>query len=249
MAVRRSIYEGAIRPPKEAADTRLKITDHAPTLVGAITDHCICEENILLIEHRGGKPQIDASATIAPGAIISGDVQIGAHSVVLAGAVVTAQGAPVRIGQRSIIMEQAVIRGAGKHPCHIADHVLVGPHSHISGAVISRRCFIATGAAIFNGAVLEEGTVVAINGIVHIATRCPPATFVPMAHIAFGDPAQIYPPAEAPSVHKAIASLGFTRTVFGFDSATLADSSAIEELCDRYSRALARHRDDRLIQG
>ena len=202
----------------------------------------------MIVEHRSRRPRIDASATIAPGAVISGDVEIGAHTVVLAGAVVTAQGAPVRIGENCVLMEHTVIRGAGRYPCHLADHVLVGPHSHVAGAAIGRRCFIATGASVFNGAILEEGVIVAINGIVHIATRCPAGTFVPMAHIAFGDPAKIYPPTEAPSVHRLITGLGFTKTVFGFDSAGLADPSAIEELCRRYARSLARHRDDQVVQ-
>ncbi len=201
----------------------------------------------MIVEHRGRRPLIDPSATIAPGAVVSGDVEIGAHTVVLAGAIVTAQGAPVRMGEYCVVMEHAVVRGAGRHPCHIADHVLVGPHSHITGAALERRCFVATGAAVFNGAILEEGTVVAINGIVHIATRCPASTFVPMAHIAFGVPAKIYPPTEAPSVHKLIASLGFTKTVFGFDSGSLSDASAVEELCKRYARALAHHRDDQVL--
>ncbi len=38
----------------------------------------------MIIEHRGAKPVIDTSATIAPSAIISGDVAIGPHTVVLA---------------------------------------------------------------------------------------------------------------------------------------------------------------------
>ena len=122
------------------------------------------------VEHRGVRPVIDETATIAPGAVISGDVHIGPHTVVLANAVITSQGAPVRIGEGCVIMEQAVVRGAGKHACRIADHVLIGPHTHISGAVIHSQCFIATGAAVFNEAIIEEGCVVAIQGVVHIAT-------------------------------------------------------------------------------
>jgi carbonic anhydrase/acetyltransferase-like protein (isoleucine patch superfamily) len=119
------------------------------------------------IAHRGQQPVIDPTAVVAPTAIISGDVQVGACTVVLAGAIITSQGAPVRIGQRCIIMEHAVIRGAGKHPCTLGDHVLVGPHAHITGATVHGRAFIATGASIFNGAVLEEGVVVAINAVVY----------------------------------------------------------------------------------
>jgi carbonic anhydrase/acetyltransferase-like protein (isoleucine patch superfamily) len=174
-------------------------------------------------------------------------VVIGAHTAVLAGAVITSEGAPVRIGERCVIMENAVLRGAGRHPCTIADHVLIGPNSHVTGATIGSGCFVATGATVFNGAVLDEGVVVAINAIVHIATRVGRATRIPIGHIAFGDPAKIYHPDDAVEVHQAMSAVGFTQTVFGFDSATLADADAVRKLLDRYTNALREHSDDRVI--
>jgi len=202
----------------------------------------------MIVEHRGAKPAIDASATIALGAVISGDVAIGPHTVVLAGAIIAAQGAPVRIGERCVIIEHAVIWGAGMHPCTIANHVLIGPHCHVTGASIGPQCFIATGAAVFNGAALEEGTVVAIHAVVHISTHCPPSTLIAIGHIALGDPATIYPPDQAPAFHKAVAAVGFTKTVFGFKAPTLADPGAIKELCDRHTRSLSRHQEDRVVE-
>src|SRR5439155_11770376 len=115
----------------------------------------------MLAEHLGKRPVVDPEAVIAPTAVISGDVHIGSGSVVLAGAVITSQGAPVRIGQHCIVMENAVIRGAGRYPCTLGNHVLVGPHAHVAGATVNGRAFVATGASVFNGALLEEGVVVA----------------------------------------------------------------------------------------
>lgn len=203
----------------------------------------------MIVEHRGAHPRIDPSATVAPGAIISGKVIIGAHTAVLAGAIITSQGAPVHIGARCAIMENAVVRGAGVHPCFIADHVLIGPHAYVSGASLGRGCFIATGASVFNGAVIEEGVTVAVQAVVHIATRCPTSTLVPIGHTAFGDPADIYPPEQILTAHHRISSLGFTKTVFGFDSSKMTDLAATVELCERYTRALARHNGDRVISA
>src|SRR5712691_4858198 len=200
------------------------------------------------IAHRGQQPVIDPTAVVAPTAILSGDVQVGAGTVVLAGAVITSQGAPVHIGQHCIIMEHAVIRGAGKHPCTLGNHVLVGPHAHIAGATVHGRAFIATAASVFNGAVLEEGVVIAINAVVHIGTRCLAGTGVPIGHIAFGDPATIYAPHEAPAVHAQLSALGFTKAVFGLEAQRLADADTIERLCARYARALgAAHRDAHIV--
>ena len=97
------------------------------------------------IEHVGQRPMIDPSVVVAPTAVISGDVRVGAGTVVLAGAIITSQGAPVRLGQHCIVMEHAVIRGAGKYPCRLGNHVLVGPHAHIAGATVHGRAFLATG--------------------------------------------------------------------------------------------------------
>ncbi len=75
---------------------------------------------MMLIEHQGKSPRIDSTATIAPNAVICGDVAIGGHSRVLFGAVLTAEGGPVEIGMHCIVMENAVIRGTARHPRGLA---------------------------------------------------------------------------------------------------------------------------------
>src|SRR6266446_6640668 len=201
----------------------------------------------MLAEHLGKRPVVDPEAVIAPTAVISGDVHIGSGSVVLTGAVITSQGAPVRIGQHCIVMENAVLRGAGRYPCTLGNHVLIGPHAHIAGATVNGCAFVATGASVFNGAVLEQGVVVAINAIVHVGTRCVAGTGVPIGHIALGDPATIYPPHEAPTVHAQLRALGFTKAVFGLEAQSLADAGTIEKVCERYARSLRAHRDDAIL--
>lgn len=199
----------------------------------------------MIVEHDGYIPCVDSTAVIDAHATIIGNVTIGAHTVVLAGSIITSEGAEVHIGERCVIMEHALIRGAGIHPCIIADHVLVGPHSSVSGAVIKAGCFIATGAAVFNGSLLEEGTTVAVHGIVHIETYCPPSTFVPMQYIAFGNPAVIYSPEQAPTVHKELFSTGLTHIVFGFDSSHMTNADATRAICEKYTQALQSHQNDK----
>lgn len=148
----------------------------------------------MLIEHRGVSPTIDSTAAIAPSAVISGDVRIGPHTAVLAGAVITAEGAPVQIGAHCVIMEQAVIRGAGKSACTLGPHVLVGPHAYVSDATIDRQCFLATGATVFNTAVLKAGTWVAVQGVVHIGTYCPPPPTFPLAILRLATPQRFINP-------------------------------------------------------
>jgi len=141
----------------------------------------------MILEHGGKRPRIHASAYVAPNATICGEVTVGAESRVLFGAVLTAESGPVTIGERCIIMENAVIRGVAHQPASLGDHVLVGPHAHLSGCRIEDDVFIATGACIFNGATIGARATVRIRGIVHIRTRIPPDTVVPIGWVARGE--------------------------------------------------------------
>lgn len=204
----------------------------------------------MLIEHRGARPTIDPTAWVAPNAVVGGAVMIGPRTRVLYGAVLTADGrVPLTVGAECVIMEQAVLRAAGRHPLTLGDRVLVGPHAHLSGCTIGARSFIATGAMIFNGARLGVSCVVALGAKVHIATELAENTFVPMGFIAYGSPGRLYPPDQAPAVHEELTRLGFLNYVFGIELHGKTRSEMMDDVMARYTRALAQHGDDRIIDS
>lgn len=192
-----------------------------------------------LVKEDKFSPRFHRTAVVAPSAIVRGIVSIGSGSVVADGAVIVSQGAPVEIGKNCVVMEGAIIRGAGRHPCKIGDYVLIGPNAHVSGAVIETGCFIGTSAVVLNGARLGAGSVVAIHAVVHIDTKCPNETFIPIGHTATGSPPVIRAPEQVFETHRWIADHGFTKVVFGFDSSQMTNGEATRELCKRYSKALA----------
>ncbi|MEO6835143.1 MAG: gamma carbonic anhydrase family protein [Candidatus Tumulicola sp.] len=172
----------------------------------------------MMVSSNAKKPKVHSSAYVAPSAMIGGDVTIGAGCAVLHGAVIVSEGAPVTIGSDTVIMENAVLKasggGARQFPLSIGERCIVGPHAYVVGATVGAGCFIASGTKIFNGATLEDGSGVAIGGIVHVDTRLPRGASVPMQHVAFGNPATIYPPDKAPEVH---ALINFYETVFNLE--------------------------------
>ena len=85
----------------------------------------------MLIEHEGSSPRLAESAYVAPNAVLCGDVAVGEDARILFGAVLTAEGGRVEIGARSIVMENALVRGRRGHPATLGAHVLVGPHAHV----------------------------------------------------------------------------------------------------------------------
>jgi carbonic anhydrase/acetyltransferase-like protein (isoleucine patch superfamily) len=197
------------------------------------------------VEHVGGRPRVDATAWIAPNAVLSGPVIVGPNVRILYGAVLTAEGgAELVVGSECVIMEQAVLRAAGRFPLRLGERVLVGPHATLTGCRVGARSFVATGAMIFNGAVLGEACVVALGGKVHIDTELADGTWVPMSYIAFGRPGRLYPPEQAPAVHDELARLSFAKYVFGVESAGRSRAEVMDEMMQKYTRALGAHRTD-----
>ena len=199
----------------------------------------------MLIEHGGVAPRIHETAWIAPNATISGDVAIGADTRVLYGAVITADGGPVRIGSQCVVMENAVLRATRKHPLQVSDRVLIGPHAYLSGCRIGDECFLATGATVFNRAQLGKRVEVRINGVVHLKTVLPDNAVVPIGWVAVGDPAEVLPPDEHDAIWAVQEPLDFPAEVFGVNRGP----EMMAQIMTRYTRALGGHRNDRIIDS
>jgi carbonic anhydrase/acetyltransferase-like protein (isoleucine patch superfamily) len=197
----------------------------------------------MLIEHEGKRPQVAESAYVAPTAVLCGDVTVGPDSRILFGAVLTAEGGPIEVGERCIVMENAVVRGRQTHPVVLGDHVLVGPHAHVNGARVEHDVFLATGVSVFPGAFIGHGSEVRIGAVVHVNSRLPEGTTVPIGWIAVGDPAELFPPNAHDELWPIQRRMDFPRTVFGLERA----EATMDRVSARYAERFGRHRDDVVI--
>ncbi len=195
-------------------------------------------------EHLGARPRIHPGAVVAPTAVVSGDVTIGAGCQMLHGAVLTAEGGPITLDENVIVMENALVRASAAHPVHIGSHVLVGPTASISGATVAEEVFLATGTRVFNGARIGRRSEVRINAVVHLRTVLPPESTVPIGWVAVGDPAQMFSPDRHEEIWALQKDLDFPGFVFGLDRAT---PDLMIQLTERYGAALARHALDRRL--
>ncbi len=200
----------------------------------------------MILEHRGKGPRIHESAYVAPNATLCGEVEIGPGSSVLFGAVLTAEGGPVRLGADCIIMENAVLRASGHHPLTLGHNVLVGPQAYLTGCTVEDNVFLAAGSRVFNGAAVGRGSEVRINGVVHLRTVLPPQSLVPIGWVAVGDPARIFAPDRHEEIDEIQRPLNFPRFVFGLER-NEDGSSLMPKIAPRYCRALASHKEDREI--
>jgi carbonic anhydrase/acetyltransferase-like protein (isoleucine patch superfamily) len=199
----------------------------------------------MILEHDGKRPVIAASARIAPNAVICGDVTIGENCSVGFGAVLTAESGSITLGNNVIVMDTAVLRGVRSAPLTIGNDVLVGPHATLTGCTVEDEVFIATGATVFNQAVLKRRCEVLINGIVHLRTVLPEDAVVPLGWIAVGDPAHILPPEKHDEIWAIQRALDFPKAVFGVDRPP-EGQSLMPQVMPRYAKALAHwHGQDR----
>ncbi|MDP9256577.1 MAG: gamma carbonic anhydrase family protein [Actinomycetota bacterium] len=203
----------------------------------------------MLIEHHGARPRIHPSAYVAPNAVLCGDVAVGPDCRILFGAILTAEDGPVRLGERCIVMENAVLRGRADHPVHLGDRVLIGPHAHVNGAEIGDEAFVATGASLFPGSRLGAGAEIRINGVLHVNSSLPDGAELPIGWIAVGDPAQMFPPKAHDEIWAIQRTLDFAGTVAGVDTSALPRGSAMSQLTATYAALYGRHRDDEVIDG
>jgi len=200
----------------------------------------------MLLSHQKLEPRIHESAYVAPSAVICGDVVIGPHSRIGFGVTVVAEGQRVTIGSQVIVRENAVIRASKNHPIKISDYVLVGPHATLMGCEIGSEVFLATGTTIFHGAVIGDKSEVRINGVVHVNSKLPPRSMVPIGWVAVGDPAKIYPPDQHDNIWEVQKNLNFPQTVYGLDR--LPDGGVdMKELTRRLAESLGEHRSDKRL--
>lgn len=177
---------------------------------------------------------IDPGAWVAPSAVVTGDVTIGAGSRVLHGAVLNGDNGPVVIGSDVVVMEHAVLRGRASHPLRIGDAVLVGPHAHLNGTTIEAEVFVATGVSMFPGSVAGTGSELRVNSVLHVNSSLEPGTVVPIGWVAAGRPAQLFSPDQHDELWAVQEPLDFPGTVYGVPRGT-----SMREIMRRQSEAYA----------
>jgi len=87
----------------------------------------------MLIRNRAAEPIVDASAFVAPTAVLVGRVSVGPRARIMYGTVLDSEASKVEVGATAIVCENAVLRatsvGDADLPVVVGDHAFVGPHA------------------------------------------------------------------------------------------------------------------------
>ncbi len=111
-------------------------------------------------------PSIAASAYVAPGATVIGDVRLGADASVWFGAVVRGDNASISIGAASNVQEGAVLHADPGFDLTIGERVTVGHQAMLHGCTIGNGSLIGIQAVVLNGAVIGRQCLVGAGAVV-----------------------------------------------------------------------------------
>ena len=128
----------------------------------------------------GRSPQVDASAFVAPGAQLIGDVTIGPEASIWYNCVLRGDVNRISVGARSNIQDGSVIHvdsakpGAPEgHPTIIGSQVLIGHLAIIHGCILHDRAFVGLGAIVMDGCEIESGAMLAAGAMLTPGRRIP----------------------------------------------------------------------------
>jgi carbonic anhydrase/acetyltransferase-like protein (isoleucine patch superfamily) len=128
----------------------------------------------LILPYRDVLPRIHPTAFVAPGAVVIGDVEIGAHANIWFNVVIRGDDAPIRIGAGANIQDGTVVHvtydgfvAGGEHIATIiGEDVAIGHMALLHGCTLEPGAFVGMKACVMDRAVVEAGAMVAAGAVV-----------------------------------------------------------------------------------
>ncbi|SFO33857.1 MULTISPECIES: gamma carbonic anhydrase family protein [Actinomadura] len=130
-------------------------------------------------------PTIDATAWVAPGAVVVGRVRLGRASSVWYGSVLRGDDEEIVVGDECNIQDLSCLHSDPGLPAVLEDRVSLGHKAMVHGAHIETGSLIGIGAIVLNGARVGSGTLIAAGALV------PPGKKIPSGVLVAGTPGKI----------------------------------------------------------
>ncbi len=121
---------------------------------------------------------IDPSVFIAEGAVIVGNVRLGAQCSVWFNAVIRGDTDRVDIGPRTNVQDGAIIHVDAGSPALIGSGVTIGHAAVIHGATIENDVLIGIGAIVLSGAKVGHECILGAGTLITSDTVVPPRSLV-----------------------------------------------------------------------
>jgi len=132
--------------------------------------------------------RIDATAWVAPGAALAGEITLGPSSSIWFNATLRGDLAPVYIGAESNVQDNCVVHVDDGAPARIGARVTMGHGAIVHGATIEDEVLIAMRAVVLSGCHVGTRSLIGAGAVVPEGTR------IPAGSLVLGVPAKVKRP-------------------------------------------------------
>jgi carbonic anhydrase/acetyltransferase-like protein (isoleucine patch superfamily) len=132
-----------------------------------------------VLDFEGHSPRLADDVVVMHGAVVIGDVEIGAGSSVWFNAVVRGDVHFIRIGRDTNVQDGAVLHVTNDTaPLRIGHEVTIGHLAMLHGCTVEDGCLIGMQATLLDGCIVGAGSLVAAGSTVLEGAIIPPRSLV-----------------------------------------------------------------------
>jgi carbonic anhydrase/acetyltransferase-like protein (isoleucine patch superfamily) len=124
------------------------------------------------------RPDVAATAFVAPGAVLIGRVRLGAEASVWYGAVLRADRDTIAVGERSNVQDGCVLHADPGLPLAVGADVTIGHNATLHGCVIEDLVLIGMGTIVLNGARVGHHSIIAAGAVLTEGQQVPEGVLV-----------------------------------------------------------------------
>jgi carbonic anhydrase/acetyltransferase-like protein (isoleucine patch superfamily) len=132
----------------------------------------------VLISLGARRPDVAPDAWVAPGAVLVGDVRLGARASVWYGCVLRADGSGIEIGARSNLQDGTVAHADEHGGVRLGSDVSVGHRAVLHGCTVEDGSLVGMGAVLLTGSRVGAESLVAAGAVVREGMDIPPRSLV-----------------------------------------------------------------------
>jgi carbonic anhydrase/acetyltransferase-like protein (isoleucine patch superfamily) len=122
--------------------------------------------------------EIDPTAFIAPGAVVVGEVRIGARASVWFNTVIRGDTDAIEVGEDTNVQDLATLHVDEGMPARIGARVTVGHAAIVHGCVVEDDCLIGMGSIVLSGARVGAGSLLGAGTLIREGQVVPPGSLV-----------------------------------------------------------------------